>query len=71
MELTQAQISEIVYEKASSEQGLHELITLLLNSLLKHERTLWQEENKKSRPFRDDFFVSSTLALLAPPHLIL
>jgi len=51
MELTQAQISEIVYEKASSEQGLHELITLLLNSLLKHERTLWQEENKKAVPF--------------------
>ena len=51
MELTQAQISEIVYEKASSEQGLRELITLLLNSLLKHERTLWQEENKKAVPF--------------------
>ncbi len=48
MELTQAQISEIVYEKASTEQGLHELITLLLNSLLKHERTLWQEENKEA-----------------------
>ena len=48
MELTQAQISEIVYEKASSEQGLHELITLLLNSLLKHERSLWQEENKEA-----------------------
>lgn len=48
MELTQAQISEIVYEKASSAQGLHELITLLLNSLLKHERSLWQEENKEA-----------------------
>ena len=48
MKLTQAQISEIVYEKASTEQGLHELITLLLNSLLKHERTLWQEENKEA-----------------------
>lgn len=48
MELTQAQISEIVYEMASTEQGLHELITLLLNSLLRHERTLWQEENKEA-----------------------
>ena len=47
MELTQAQISEIVYEKASTEQGLHELITLLLNSLLKHERTLCQNSPKK------------------------
>ena len=48
MELTQAQITEIFYEKASSEQGLREQITLLLNSLLKHERTLWQEENKEA-----------------------
>jgi len=48
MELTQAQITEIFYEKASSEQGLREQITLLLNSLLKHERTLWQKENKGS-----------------------
>ena len=44
MELTQAQISEIVFEKTSTEEGVRELITILLNSLLKHERTLWQEK---------------------------
>ena len=44
MELTQAQISEIVLEETNREEGVRELITTHLNSLLKHERTLWQEK---------------------------
>ena len=46
--LIQSQVSGIVYEKASSEQGFRELIALLLNSLLKHERIVWQEKHEES-----------------------
>ena len=59
MKLTQSQISEIVNEMTSSQQGLHDLMQVVLNSILKNERTLWQEDNKEAangfRPRRINF----------------
>ena len=59
MKLTQSQISEIVNEMTSSQQGLHALMQVVLNSILKNERTLWQEDNKEAangfRPRRINF----------------
>ena len=59
MKLTQSQISEIVNEMTSSQQGLHALMQIVLNSILKNERTLWQEDNKEAangfRPRRINF----------------
>lgn len=41
MELTQAQISEIIREQASSPSGFNHLVELLLDSLMQHERALY------------------------------
>ena len=43
MELTREQISEYITEKTTSFQGLQELMTVVINSLMKHERTAWQQ----------------------------
>jgi len=56
MKLTQSQISEIVNEMTSSQQGLHDLMQVVLNSILKNERTLWQEDKSNGfRPRRINF----------------
>ena len=46
MELTQLQISEIIYNYTSSSQGFVILQSLIMNSLMFHERELFVSENK-------------------------
>lgn len=48
MELTQAQISEFISDMPQTQQGLHDVVEILLNSILKNERALWQEENPEA-----------------------
>ena len=46
MELTQLQISEILSNYTSSSEGFVTLQSLIMNSLMKHERDLFVNENK-------------------------
>ena len=48
MELTQAQISEFISDMTKTQQGLYDMVEILLNSILKNERTLWQDENSEA-----------------------
>ena len=48
MKLTQNQISEFITELTATSQGIQELFTVILNALMKHERTLWQQEQHES-----------------------
>ena len=46
MELTQLQISEILSNYTSSSEGFVTLQSLIMNSLMKHERDLFVNENE-------------------------
>jgi len=48
MELTREQMSEYITEKTASFEGLQELMTVVLNSLMKHERSVWQESGHEA-----------------------
>ena len=48
MKLTQNQISEFITELTATSQGIQELFSVILNALMKHERTLWQQEQHES-----------------------
>ena len=47
MELTQGQISEIISNYASSSEGFVTLQSLIMNSLMAHERELFVKANKE------------------------
>ena len=47
MELTQGQISEIISNYASSSEGFVTLQSLIMNSLMGHERELFVKANKE------------------------
>lgn len=44
IELTQEQMSAFISEKTATVEGLQDLITVLFNSLMLHERSVWQAE---------------------------
>ena len=44
IELTQEQMSTFISEKTATVEGLQDLITVLFNSLMLHERSVWQAE---------------------------
>ena len=46
MELTQGQISEIISNYTSSSEGFVTLQSLIMNSLMAHERDLFVKSNK-------------------------
>ena len=46
MELTQGQISEIISKYTSSSEGFVTLQSLIMNSLMAHERELFVKANK-------------------------
>ena len=47
MELTQGQISEIISNYTSSSEGFVTLQSLIMNSLMAHERELFVKANKE------------------------
>ena len=47
MELTQGQISEIISNYTSSSEGFITLQSLIMNSLMTHERELFVKANKE------------------------
>ncbi|MGM9830868.1 MAG: IS256 family transposase [Paludibacteraceae bacterium] len=48
MELTQQQISEFISKQTSNYSSFSELMSLILNSLMRHERQIWQSEHAES-----------------------
>ena len=49
MELTQGQISEIISNYTSSSEGFVTLQSLIMNSLMAHERDLFVKSNKNEQ----------------------
>ena len=68
MELTQLQISEILSNYTSSSEGFVTLQSLIINSLMKHERDLFVNENaheqcngfRSRRWYSHGFYIDAT-----------
>ena len=70
MELTQLQISEILSNYTSSSDGFVTLQSLIMNSLMKHERDLFVNENEHEQcnGFRSRRWYSHALSFLSVSH---